>query len=260
MHDEKMCIAVITHKDVKRYVMNGYEYLFVGAYDKDKASIGDGYFFDDEGDSISKLNKYYAEITGLYWMWKNTDYDIYGLVHYRRFFSTRRIVKSHRFFLSDNQIENLLKKYDYIIPLKYYVQGNSNKANYEMYHNNDLLRMRAVIEEWFPDYLDDYDEVLKQNYLYPFNMFICKCDKLDDYCKWLFDVINKSGFDLSEYDGKQSRVYGFMSERLFNVWIKHGKFKCKEVPVIQTDSSLSYRIKQIIQSIIKKNISTQHIR
>lgn len=42
---------------------------------------------DDMGDNISLENEYYGELTGLYWVWKNTniqDEDIIGFCHYNK--------------------------------------------------------------------------------------------------------------------------------------------------------------------------------
>jgi hypothetical protein len=42
---------------------------------------------DSDGDfSISKLNRNYCELTGLYWLYKNCNDDYVGYCHYRRFF------------------------------------------------------------------------------------------------------------------------------------------------------------------------------
>ena len=53
------------------------------------------------------------------------------------------------------------------------------------------------------------------------NMWITKKDIFDRYCRWLFDILFEveKGIELQGYDGYQKRVMGFLSERLFRVWL-----------------------------------------
>ena len=44
---------------------------------------------DDTGENISHKNKYYSELTGIYWVWKNTRQNISGACHYRRYFTAQ---------------------------------------------------------------------------------------------------------------------------------------------------------------------------
>jgi hypothetical protein len=53
--------------------------------------LNENYIGDDTGDSISDKNEYYSELTGLYWVWKNTKQDIVGSCHYRRYFIKKNI-------------------------------------------------------------------------------------------------------------------------------------------------------------------------
>ena len=57
---------------------------------------------------------------------------------------------------------------------------------------------------------------------------------MDQYCEWLFDILKKleSKVDISDYDNYQQRIYGFLAERLLNVYCKHNKLKIKYLPVI----------------------------
>ena len=52
-------------------------------------------------------------------------------------------------------------------------------------------------------------------------MMFCKKELFDDYAKWLFDLMKKfeSLIDISEYSTDQARIFGFLTERLLNVWI-----------------------------------------
>ena len=80
-----MKIYVLTHKKFDYEKNDLYEPLLNGS-----ALLNEdfGYTRDDTGDNISNLNPYYAELTGEYWAWKNSNVDIIGFCHYRRYFVT----------------------------------------------------------------------------------------------------------------------------------------------------------------------------
>ena len=65
---------------------------------------------------------------------------------------------------------------------------------------------------------------------------ITKKHLFDEYMQWLFNILFtlEKRIDISNYDSYQKRVYGFLSERLFNVWIEKNKdrLKIKETTVI----------------------------
>ena len=46
------------------------------------------FLFDDQGDNISHLNTWLGDLTGLYWVWKNTTDPIVGTNQYRRFYDS----------------------------------------------------------------------------------------------------------------------------------------------------------------------------
>ena len=80
----KIRIYTMTHKVfLEPEDKNLYIPLHVG-----RALGGDlGYLNDNTGENISAWNDRYGELTGVYWVWKNdTDSDIIGICHYRRFF------------------------------------------------------------------------------------------------------------------------------------------------------------------------------
>src|SRR5688500_632054 len=40
----------------------------------------------ETGDSIASKSEYLCELTAWYWIWRNTDHEVFGLCHYRRYF------------------------------------------------------------------------------------------------------------------------------------------------------------------------------
>ena len=70
--------------------------------------------------------------------------------------------------------------------------------------------------------------------LHILNMFAMKKSLFDEYCTWLFDILFEleKRTSMTGYDTYESRLYGFMSERLFNVWLERQNLKKVEVPVV----------------------------
>ena len=69
-----------------------------------------GYLGDDTGDNISELNCYYAELSGVYWVWKNyRDADCVGICHYRRFLTSEA-----GYVFSEAEYEQILAEYDIV--------------------------------------------------------------------------------------------------------------------------------------------------
>lgn len=65
------------------------------------------------------------------------------------------------------------------------------------------------------------------------NMFICGKELFDEYSKWLFDIL----FEVEKRvtistDPIQARIFGYMSERLLNVFVHHNRLRVKYLPVI----------------------------
>ena len=202
---------------------------------------------DDTGDNISKENPHFCELTGLYWAWKNMQpVDYIGLCHYRRYFnfhthgtmfSDSTIIHSEKFDdldLSLPNIDGLFSQYDAVIA-KPRVYPYSLSVDYCVGQvSEDLLTLYEVVEAKYPDYSIDMKNVfLKNNKLSHYNMFILRWEDFNNYCEWLFDVLFevRKKINIENYSVYQGRIWGFMSERLLQVWLLHNNKRVKHYPI-----------------------------
>ena len=176
--------------------------------------------FDSQGMSISKKNKQYCELTALYWIWKNAKEDIVGLVHYRRHFL---LPEDWVAIMNENHI-------DVILPVPLFVAPNIH-GNYIMRHNEKEwnLMMSYLEKERIEDF-PDATEFFNQGLYSPCNMIIARKPVLDEFCAWLFPildyVVEQSG---EKEDPYQNRYPGFLSERLMSYYFNQHRDKYKVV-------------------------------
>lgn len=222
-------IIVATHKTYRMPSDEMYIPVHVGAAGKNSL----GYTGDNTGDNISEKNKNYCELTGLYWAWKNLNADYIGLSHYRRHFSIKPQSDRWASILTKEQLELLLKDCDVVLPKprNYFIESNYSQYAHA-HHAIDLDTTRAILSEKYPEYIPVYDNYMKRTTGHRFNMFIMKKEKFDAYCSWLFDVLFEleRRLDISQYSQNDSRVFGFVSERLIDAWLETNSVKYKEIP------------------------------
>lgn len=237
-------VAVATHKPYAMPEDSMYVPLKVGA-----ALTGpiENFATDDVNDNISEKNDRYCELTGLYFAWKNFDADVIGLVHYRRHFTMKKrsFIKKHdpmKCVLTSLEASALLEKADIIVPKKrrYYIESLASHYS----HCNDgaghLQVARQVVAEKYPSYGPALDEVYNRSWGYMFNMFIMPRPLLDEYCRWLFTILEEleRRLDISELSAFEKRLFGRVSEILFNAWIlvkQQEGVSVVEVPFFSTE-------------------------
>lgn len=229
-------VIVATHKEYQMPTDSMYLPLHVGA--EGKGSLG--FQKDNEGENISNRNPYFCELTGLYWAWKNLKSDYIGLVHYRRYFT----LKKKRYKMENEKFDNILtlkeadeifNNTDIILPVKrkYYIENLYEHYKHTLYVE-PLDETRNIIEEKFPEYLEEFDNLHKRTSAHMFNMFIMKREIVDKYCEWLFEIL----FELekrignTDYDQFHARFYGRISELLLDIWINKNELKYKEIPIM----------------------------
>ena len=199
-------------------------------------------------DNISDKNHSFCELTAIYWAWKNIkkiypDLQYIGLDHYRRFFSfdEKRVtgngipkdVKTiQQYKINETKLESALYSNKVITTPKAFLK-TSVASSYEHCHNSSDLRIiHDIVRDDYPEFLNAFNDVfLGSNYFYDCNMFIMKWDEFDEYCKWLFGILFKAEklIDISNYDTYQKRIYGFLAERLWTVWVEKKQYSLENL-------------------------------
>lgn len=237
-------IYIATHKKFNVPNLNGYCALQVGAEGKEKY----GYLMDNIGNHISGKNANYCELTGLYWIWKNTDDSYKGLVHYRRYFGRNNLSNKISDICSYEHLLNCLKSVDIVLPYVEYFKQNAKEEILLHCCTEEIFdKLRQIIETKYPDYIETYDRYFNENKASLFNMLFCKREIFDAYCEWLFSIlfVLEKQVDLAKLNTYQQRLYGFLSERLLNVWVIKNKLVVKHLPVIHMELPVFDRIRLV---------------
>lgn len=209
---------------------------------------------DDTGTNISKKNSYWCELTALYWAWKNLDADYYGLMHYRRYLSfennedyqviTSLNDKSVQKSLKPSNIYNMCCDADIITgpiwPIHPVGLDDLIMSSYDFYKRehiqSDMDVTLAVIQEKFPQYYYASLDELTSNYCFFMNLIVLRKDLFYLYCEFLFGVLQEveKRISIKNRDSYQKRVFGFLAERLSNIFVIYCQQKNPNIRVKHT--------------------------
>ena len=205
-------------------------------------------FYDDEGNNISDQNAMYCELTTQYWAWKNTQSDYVGFCHYRRYFDFNperhaeneygEIMDSFidassqaEYCLDDASISAFVKQYDVVTTERkdicaYLGKGATLRSQYDAadkLYVEDLDKIVAILKKQHPEYGQDADAFLAGHIGRFCNMFIMKREIFNDYCAWLFPLLEEfvATTDMSLYSVEGVRTPGHLAERLLNIYLLH---------------------------------------
>lgn len=229
-----MTVYVVSHKEYDFPKSDDYNVIQVGK------RFNADYLCDSAGENISLKNKNYCELTALYWLWKNSNDEFVGLVHYRRYFgSIEQIISIKNNYIAT---ESELKKSairGIVVPKKQKLDMSVYKHWAHCHYLKDWLGIGRLIRTNYSEYLDAYYEVSEADELYLYNMFYMNKNVMNDYCAWLFELLSEyeEFIDLSQYSVYQARFFGFASERLFNIWLRKNKYKICELDVVALEDT-----------------------
>lgn len=215
---------------------------------------------DNTGDNISCKNPYYCELTAQYWAWKNCNADYIGFMHYRRHLSFDDTVAYkeniyglvdsailnadyvNKFKLDSEHISKMVSQYDIVTVKPWNVTQAGSKNNYDHYASSDKKlyikdydEALKILRAKYPEFEEDICNYNKSQIGYYTNIFIMKKDIFSQYCAWLFDILFEleKRIDISKYNNEEARVFGYISEWLFGIYIFHlkrvGSYRIKEL-------------------------------
>ncbi len=233
----KLEVLVAMHKSSPLPSDPVYRPIQVGAAQAAPLPIP-GILRDEEGENISRKNPNYCELTALYWGWKHSKADYLGLVHYRRYFGRRGKASVWERIAGGETLLQKAEKTGILLPKKRNYWIESNYSQYvHAHHPEDLDITRQILQEKFPQFIPAFDRVMKRTSGHRLNMLVMRRDLLDDYCAWLFAVLEEleARLDISAYSKNDARVFGFVSERLLDVWLETRQLPYEELPVLCTE-------------------------
>lgn len=211
---------ILTHKNFTAPQWLSGDYTII----TDGAELHNSYSYPiiKADNELAPLKHSYSELFQLYDIYmKDTTSDYIGINHYRRYFQNPT---------KENTIPNP-------ITCDIYKQ-------YAACHNIDhLLQVKEIINKYYPTYQTEGIGLL-----FPCNMSILEHDEFNKYCSFLFNVLqifNENNHlycdtDVTNYVSTynnqsieyQSRLAGFLSERISTIWFLNNlenNYKFKQI-------------------------------
>jgi hypothetical protein len=207
------------------------------------ALTGLGFLFDDIGNNISELNRYFGQLTGLYWTWKNSTDPYVGTCTYRIFWKDD-ILLGQNDLIIPNPITVLVDIAGELI------EGYDIKEQYKICHGDIMLKfLYGVLRtENLPITCDMMDYAMSKTQLHPYNMFVAKKETFDRICEILFSVLfslyNNFGdfFPTLEYKIQQIRFLDFLAERILHTIFVNASTLLPNINISEMDTVVLPRI------------------
>ena len=134
--------------------------------------------------------------------------------------------------MSEKDLVKRLNSYDIIVPKK----QKFDKTLYEMYAQDhyiaDLDFCLEYIKCKYPECVYAVKDFKNTKEGYTCNLMFADKNIFDSYCTWLFDILfalqKSKNFSVYE-DPYQRRLYGFLAERLLNIYINAYNLRANEL-------------------------------
>ena len=234
-------IYIATHKECAQPEnSSNFQRIWLG-----KESVPKGYISDKKGNNFFNIQKNFAEVSALFSMASKNDKIFQGLFHYRRYFAFDRMI------LNKIMTEKEFDKYilDYKIPNHIFRKIDEGKiirprkvSYYHSIHNclckilsvDDLKILYSSIMRIYPGSMKQVEKYMfYNNKMSCCNIFIANPDFTKSYINWVTPIFTDmlKFIKVSPYS-VPSRIFGFLSEALMDIFIIIKKFKTYEVPLL----------------------------
>ena len=171
-----------------------------------------------------------------------------GLNHYKRYFN----------FMDDiPDFDIIFKNYDIILEYPR-IKRKGMKNQFCRYHICKTFdEILAIIKDIKPEYYETALKTSKERKIYFCNLFIMKTKDFLKYCKFVYDILfefdKRNNFtsddDILNYTMRiyktrgmslyQSRLEGFLAERLSNIFYYHHFKKIKSIGIVKYKKSFN---------------------
>ncbi len=181
-----------------------------------------GTYLDNLGDNISEKNVSFAEMTAMYWIWKNAPKaDYKGLCHYRRHFD---INDAEIGLLQYNNIDVILSTPRLVL------NGIRSMFTQDTPVKDDVFdnMLESIAEVHGENCRDEAIRYFNKRLYYPNNMVVARDKIFNDYCAWIFPVL----FQMEDNDRKNGvvkhdRHIAYSAELLTSFYFAKNKDKYK---------------------------------
>lgn len=231
--NREIALAVCYYQPEKKYISNACCVPVQLGFSETQVDFG--IERDDTGDNRSNKHPLYSEYSGVYWVWKNIEASYKGMLHHRRFLTTRKeppasaiprhakgMVKAFvNIFMhkpyhynervlcsSDREYERGVAEFcqvlpgilsdgnDIIVPRPYcFHHMTVGELFDEVVTRQILSSVRLAIQEKCPSLGSYYERTWAGDRLYYGSLEIMRDDLFDRYCETVFGV-----FDVVEKD------------------------------------------------------------
>lgn len=169
---------------------------------------------DHVGENISKKNVNYSELTSMYWIGKHGTAEYLGLFHYRRMLN---ITDEDLYRLAENDIDAVLS-----YPAVYYPDILSHHRYY--LPESDWDAMEKSLRELAPEYAQALPELFQGKYFFNHNILIAKKKVFQDYCNWLFPILERTEEQSTPKGWERADRYaGYLGENLMTLYFLYHK-------------------------------------